>query len=83
MSDHTQLGPDYLADIADRLASEGKQLDAVPFRQMEQTWRAERAELQQAYNESTDLQHRLNKAMQLGRELATVGAPPAVLPLDG
>lgn len=56
----TNFGPEYLADYADRLTSNDDQLGAQPFRQMAKAWDADKAALQAAHDENTQLQLRLN-----------------------
>jgi hypothetical protein len=64
---HTDYGPEWLAQFADRLASNDQALEAGAFRQMAQQWNDEQAALHTAQAEASDLQRRLNRVGEIAR----------------
>lgn len=55
-------GPDYLDTFADRLASEGADIEAAQFRRLARQWRGDQAAAQRAADEATFINHQLNNA---------------------
>lgn len=57
-------GPDYLDTFADRLASEGAEIEAAQFRRLARQWRNDQASAQAAADEATAIHRQLTTARQ-------------------
>lgn len=57
-------GPDYLDTFADRLASEGADIEAAQFRRLARQWRDDQAAALAAANDATAINHQLRKARE-------------------
>lgn len=55
-------GPDYLDTFADRLTSEGADIEAAQFRRLSTAWRADQSAAQRAADDATFAVHQLNNA---------------------
>jgi hypothetical protein len=63
MKTDTQIdGPDYLETFADRLISEGAEIEAMQFRRLASQWRQDQAVGQLAADEATFINNQLNNA---------------------
>jgi hypothetical protein len=62
-NDHpTTYGPEFLEDYADKLSSIGDSQNAIAFRQAAKSWSSDRTQRDQAFDENSDLQRRINAA---------------------
>lgn len=63
MTDHPMTyGPDFLEDFADKLSSAGDSQNAIAFRQAAQAWNADRKARDEAHDENSAMQRRINAA---------------------